>query len=347
MGIRSVEAWQPIDANSPADWRTTFGQIAVRIVTDDGLTGCGVGGGGRAGMMVVESILAPLLTGRDPSRVEELWQRMYDATVPFGRKGIAVMALSGVDLALWDLRARAAGQSVARLLSARHAPHVPTYSTVWGEVDEKTAAGKGGVKLHLHPPEPLTPATRAEFVESAVERIAAARDCIGSGRSLMVDGWMRWDVPATLAIAERIAPLNVVWIEEPLPPDDLDGYRRLRDECAVPIAGGEHEFTHFGFEPLIDEQLHQVLQPDVCWCGGMTSLLRICEMAAAAHLRVVPHRGAEVWALHALAALNAQPLAEQGRPWMSWVRGQPEPIEGEIVVPAGPGFGVELATSQT
>ena len=168
MGIRSVEAWQPIDANSPADWRTTFGQFAVRIVTEDGLTGCGVGGGGRAGMMVVESILAPLLIGRDPSRVEELWQRMYDATVPFGRKGIAVMALSGVDLALWDLRAKAAGRSVARLLSARHAPRVPTYNTVWGEVDEKTVAGSGGVKLHLHPPEPLTPATRAEFVESAV-----------------------------------------------------------------------------------------------------------------------------------------------------------------------------------
>lgn len=347
MRIRSVEAWQPIDANSPADWRTTFGQIAVRIVTEDGLTGFGVGGGGRAGMMVVESILAPLLLGSDPSRVEELWQRMYDATVPFGRKGIAVMALSGIDLALWDLRAKAAGQSVARLLSARHAGRVPMYSTVWGEVDAGTAAGKGGVKLHLHPPEPLTLATRGEFVEAAVERITAARWRIGPARALMVDGWMRWDVPAALAIAERIAPLNIVWIEEPLPPDDLDGYRRLRDECAVPIAGGEHEFTQYGFEPLIDERLHQVLQPDVCWCGGMTSLVRIYEMAGAAKLRVVPHRGAEVWALHAIAALDAQPLAEQGRPWMSWVRGQPDPIEGEIAVPTGAGFGVELATSQT
>ena len=115
----------------------------------------------------------------------------------------------------------------------------------------------------------------------------------------------------------------------------------------MPIAGGEHEFTHFGFEPLIDERLHQVLQPDVCWCGGMTSLVRIYEMAAAARLRVVPHRGAEVWALHAIAALDAQPLAEQGRPWMSWVHGQPEPIEGEIAVPTEPGFGVELAATQT
>ncbi len=346
MKIASIEAWQPIDANSPSDWRTTFGQIAVRIVTDDGLTGFGVGGGGRAGIAVIESVLAPLLTNLDPSRVEQHWQRMYDATVPFGRKGIAVMALSGVDLALWDLRAKAAGQSLARLLSTRHVCSIPIYSTVWGDVDESTAAGTEGVKLHLHPPEPLTSGTRARFVEDAVERITAVRHRIGPARSLMVDAWMRWDVPTTLAIAKRIAPLSIAWIEEPLPPDDLDGYRWLRDEAEIPIAGGEHEFTHFGFEPLVDERLHQILQPDVCWCGGMTALVRIYEMAAAAQLRVVPHRGAEVWALHAIAALDAQPLAEQGRPWMSWVRGQPAPEDGSIEVPDGPGFGVELAPAQ-
>lgn len=342
MRIVAVEAWQPIAENSPPGWRTTFGQIAVRVRTDEGLVGCGVGGGGRAGLMVIESVLAPLLRGCDPSYVENHWDGMYQATLPFGRKGIAVMALSGVDLALWDLRAKAAGTSVAKLLNLRCRSRVPVYRTIWGDVDPATAAGGHGVKLHIHPHEPLSLENRGAFVDQVVERLAAARAAIGPARSLMVDGWMTWDAPATLAIANRIAQFNVAWIEEPLPPDDLRGYCRLRDECGIPIAGGEHEFTHHGFERLIDERLHRIVQPDVCWCGGLTALRRIYEMAGAARLRVVPHRGAEVWGLPALAALDPEPLAEEGRPWMTWVRGQPAIDLSGIPVPEAPGFGVHF-----
>jgi L-rhamnonate dehydratase len=342
MRIVAVEAWQPIAENSPPDWRTTFGQIAVRIRTGDGLVGYGVGGGGRAGVMVVESVLAPLLQGCDPSSVETLWDRMYRATLPFGRKGIAVMALSGVDLALWDLRAKAAGTSVAKLLNHHSGGRAPVYRTIWSDVDPEAVAGRHGIKLHIHPREPLRLQNRGEFVETVVERVAAARAAIGPARSLMVDGWMTWDAPSTLMIARRIAALNVAWIEEPLAPDDIDGYCRLRDECELPIAGGEHEFTPYGFEQLVNERLHRILQPDVCWCGGLTALRRIYEMAGAAQLRIVPHRGAEVWGLHAIAALDPDPLAEEGRPWMTWVHGQPVPDETGIVVPDGLGFGVQL-----
>jgi L-rhamnonate dehydratase len=267
---------------------------------------------------------------------------MYRATLPFGRKGIAVMALSGVDLALWDLRAKAASQSVAKLLNHRTPARVPVYKTIWSNVDPETAAGRHGVKLHIHPPEPLRLQNRGAFVEQVAERVAATRAAIGPARQLMVDGWMTWDAPCTLMIARRIAPLKIAWIEEPLPPDDIKGYCWLRDECELPIAGGEHEFTPYGFEQLIDERLHQILQPDACWCGGLTALRRIYEMAGAAQLRVVPHRGAEVWGLHAIAALDSDPLAEEGRPWLTWVRGQPEPDESGIAVPDRPGFGVEL-----
>ena len=132
------------------------------------------------------------------------------------------------------------------------------------------------------------------------------------------------------------------WIEEPLPADDFEGYATLCERSPVPIAGGEHEFTAAGFRELIDQRLHQVLQPDVCWCGGMTELIKIYEMANQAGLRVCPHRGSEVWGLHAMAALDPNPLAESGRPWMTWVTGQPPIIDGHIQLSDAPGFGVNI-----
>jgi L-rhamnonate dehydratase len=180
------------------------------------------------------------------------------------------------------------------------------------------------------------------LVSAVVHAVEKARALVGPGCPLMVDAWMKWDVPTTLAIADRLVRRNLDWIEEPLSPDDLAGYEVLRDLCPVPIAGGEHEFTAVGFAPLIERRLHRVLQPDVCWCGGMTPLIEIYRRARAADLRVCPHRGAEVWALHALAALDPQPLAESGRPWMTWVGGQP-PIQGGFIrLSDGPGFGVVI-----
>lgn len=336
MRIAAIHSFQPHSPGSPADWRTSLGQIAVEVTTDTGLTGCGVGGGGAASIHLISAVLAPLLTGRDAEPVEEHWQAMYDATLPFGRKGIAIMAISGVDLALWDLRAKAAGIPVAVLLGGQVGQPVPTYTTVWDVVDQQTAAGSQAVKLHVHP--------HVDDARQLVERVAGqvelARQALGAGRPLMVDAWMQWDLPTTLAIARRIAPLDIQWLEEPLPVDDLDGYAALRDQCPIPIAGGEHEFTALGFQPLIEQRLHQVLQPDACWVGGLTQLVRIYEMAAAAGLRVVPHRGAEVWGLHALAALDPNPLAESGRPWIDWVTGQPSIQDGVIRPGDAPGFGV-------
>ncbi len=147
-------------------------------------------------------------------------------------------------------------------------------------------------------------------------------------------------------MAEQVAKFGVEWIEEPLPADDLAGYAVLAERCALPIAGGEHEFTAAGFAELIERRLHHVLQPDVCWCGGMSELIKIYRMARQAGLRVCPHRGAEVWALPALAALDPEPLAESGRPWMTWVGGQPPIVDGFIRPPDAPGFGVRIEEDQ-
>ena len=336
MRIRDVRAVQPASPGSPSDWRTSLGQILVAVDTDAGLTGHGVGGGGAAGVHVVRTVLRDLLLGRDPESISELWQAMYDATLPFGRKGLAVMALSGVDLALWDLRGQAERRPVVELLGGSVDRAIPVYHTAWGAIAPELIGQFRAFKLHVGEHQ------AAERAESVARAVAQARAVVGPDCPLMLDAWMKWDVPTTLAIAERVAAHRVGWIEEPLSPDDLVGYAALRERCPVPIAGGEHEFTALGFAPLIEGRLHQVLQPDVCWCGGLTELVKIYRLAQAAGLRVCPHRGAEVWALHAIAALDAEPLAESGRPWLTWVRGQPPVRDGTIRLSDEPGFGARV-----
>ncbi|MCA9014141.1 MAG: mandelate racemase/muconate lactonizing enzyme family protein [Planctomycetaceae bacterium] len=334
MKITDVRAIQPVGENSPPDWRTSLGQILVAIDTDAGLTGYGVGGGGLAGRHVVKTVLRDLLLGRNPEEISQLWEEMYQATLAFGRKGLAIMAISGVDLALWDLRGKLEQQPLVSLLGGKPGEKIPTYRTVWDPEDLQTTSEHAGYKLHLGK---VAAPDQRELMISSVEQ---ARAYIGPEPLLMVDAWMKWDVESTIAISQQIASSRIEWIEEPLSPDDLAGYALLKEQSAVPIAGGEHEFTSAAFRPLIEQKLHSVLQPDVCWCGGLTELIKIYTMANAAGLRVCPHRGCEIWALHAMAALDPDPLAETGRPWMTWVSGQPEVKEGLIELSDRPGFGL-------
>lgn len=334
MKITDVRAIQPIGKDSPSDWRTTLGQILVAIDTDAGLTGYGVGGGGLSGIHVVKTVLRDLLIGRNPEEIPQLWNEMYQATLAFGRKGIAVMAISGVDLALWDLRGKSQKLPIVSLMGGNPGEKIPTYHTVWDFQDLSSVAEHTGYKLHLGK---VAAPDQQEIMISAIEQ---ARSLIGTDRLLMVDAWMKWDVNSTIAISNQIAAFNIEWIEEPLSPDDLSGYGILKEKSAVPIAGGEHEFTAAAFGPLIEQKLHSVLQPDVCWCGGLTELIKIYKMATAAELHVCPHRGSEIWALHAIAALDPNPLAETGRPWMTWVEGQPSIEHGMIELSDQPGFGL-------
>ena len=340
MKITDVRACQPIAADSPDDWRTTIGQILVAIDTDAGLTGYGVGGGGAAGIHVIEAELRSALLGRDPSPVEEIWDELYDLMLPYGQAGIAIMAQSGVDLALWDLRGKDAGRPVAQLLAedgtARIGEPMPTYITVWDGLAAAQAAGHRAFKLHVERN------AGPDRVQRVIDTVRESREIVGPGVPLMVDAWMKWDLETTLAVAEGVEGLGVEWIEEPLPVHDIDGYRTLSRESAIPIAGGEHEYTARAFQHLIDERLHQVLQPDVCWCGGLTELVKIYRMAHGTGIRVCPHRGSEIWSLHALAGLDPDPLPESGRPWMTWVGGQPPIVNGMVTLGDRPGLGVEI-----
>jgi L-rhamnonate dehydratase len=334
LKITSVRAVVPRGTNEPRDWRTAMAQIAVLVETDAGLTGLGVGGGGPAGVHIIDTVLSPVLVGEDPAEIERLWERMYRATLPFGRKGLPIMALSAVDLALWDLAGKAADKPVYELLGGLRNPIIPAYASIGSVVTDEAERGFQHVKLHMPRPSP----GHAENV-AVVRR---AREMLGPEIKLYTDSFLAWTLDETLRLAEAFVEFGVEWIEEPLSPDDLDGHAELSRRSPIPIAGGEHEYNEIGFRELLRRQALRVWQPDACWCGGLTQLRKIIALGQANGIWVVPHRGAEVWGLHAIAALCDNPLAESGRPWVTWLHGEPKIESGSIRPGDAPGFGVEL-----
>lgn len=343
MRITQIDAFQPETPGSPPDWRTQLGQILVRIDTDDGQIGWGVGSGGAAGIHVIKTVLSDLLIGADATDVEGLHDAMLRHTVFYGRKGVVVMALSGVDLALWDLRGKAAALHVAQLLNPEldWERRLPTYCTVFDDVQAEHAltAGHTAIKLHV---ERFGDRPDVAQVQHLVRE---TRDRLGPEAPLMVDAFARWDVATSLAVAEAIAPLNVAWLEEPIMPDRLDDYELLARQSPVPIAGGEHEYLADGFRELIDRGAHHILQPDVNWCGGLTTLIEIYRMAAEAGIRVCPHRGSEPFAIPAIAALDPEPLAESPRRWFRALQGMPDDRVASMQLRPGVGFAVDATPS--
>src|SRR5204863_9720509 len=195
----------------------------------------------------------------------------------------------------------------ARLLNPRVdlAANLPTYGTVFSEreIDAALAIGHDALKLHVES------YGRQPDVKKLVDFVRSVREQLGPKKSLMLDAFCMWDVETTVRIAEALRPFNLTFLEEPLPPDDLDGYATLVQQVSIPIAGGEHEYLTRGFRALVDRKLHAVLQPDINWCGGMSTVYDVYRFALDAKIRVIPHRGSEPFALHAIAALDPQPLA--------------------------------------
>lgn len=341
MKITDIRAVQPSTPGSPPDWRTQLGQIVVEIVTDQkSVNGIGVGGGGVAGVHVVHTVLRDLLLGKDPLDVEHLQTEMLSHTDFYGRKGIAVMAISGVDLALWDIRGKAAKKNVAQLLAPERDVFRPldTYATVFGDKEIEAALNTGNSALKLHVerfggrPDP----------SSIASLVHSIRMKAGPEMPIMVDAFARWDVDSTLRVAEAIAPFDITWLEEPLPPSDFKGYAELDKHSPIPIAGGEHEYTSAGFRELLDRELLAVLQPDINWCGGLTTLVDVYRMAQDRGVRVCPHRGCEAFALPAIAALDLQPLAESPRSWFQCLTGIPKIQLGKTQVNRAAGFGIDV-----
>ena len=335
--------------------------LIVRVSTDAGITGLGEV---DSNPTVIKSIIeAPpshktacglrsLLIGQDPSDISGLWQRMYRGSLYYGRRGAAVHAISGIDIALWDIAGQVAGKPIHDLLGGARRDRVKAYaSTLMPDTpaDVKLAVGRQlddgfqAVKLGWGP--------LGQDAERDLELVTAARAALGDDRDLMIDIGKGWaDRPDAIDRARKLTALRPYWIEEPFMPDDYSSYSELARSVAVPIAAGEEESTLLDFERLIDAGSVTIVQPDVTRAGGITETMRVCEMALARGKRPVTHSWStgviKAASLHVLAALEHAEYFEycvQTTELNQRLVAEKFPVtDGDVAVPQGPGLGVRI-----
>jgi len=332
---------------------TTF---FVEVETDDGLIG-------RAGPVpetvawLIARELRPLLVGRDPIATEKLWDQMHRASV-HGRAGQPMLAISAVDLALWDLRGKWLGQPVFRLLGGPTRSEVPAYASMLGysvtdfDLVTKRAAefrdlGYRAQKWFFR----HGPASGYEGLRANVALVRTVREAVGDDYDLMFDCWQSMDVSYVTELAARIAPYRPRWLEEVVLPDRVEGYRLLRDRIGIPLAGAEHEYTRWGFRRFIDIGALDVLQPDLYWCGGLSEALKITAYATAHDLTVIPHAHSATATLHYSLSQSPghTPYQEDLVKWNQihqlFLAAPVRPVDGMLTARGEPGLGMELDLS--
>lgn len=292
-----------------------LGWLVVEIECDDGTIGIGNAAlSPAATKVVVDTYLKPLLIGADPMNSEYLWQSMYRRTLPFGRKGIGMAAISAVDLAIWDLKGKLLNQPVFRLLGGRTKPALQVYaSRLYSQQDEPlhreakayAEQGFGAVKLRFG----WGPRDGLAGMERNVNLVRVVRDAVGPNVDIMADCYMGWSVEYARRMLRLLEPHNLRWLEEPLIADDLEGYAELRSLGRVAIAGGEHEFTLAGFRHALSLKAFDVVQFDVNRVGGITPAKKIADMCEAHDIPVIPHAG-QMHNYHLSMASMASPMSE-------------------------------------
>ena len=281
-----------------------LGGFTVEISTDKGVKG--IGSGGPAGGAIVEGHLTKLLMGEDPFNVERIWDILWRSTMSYGRAGAVINAISGVDLAIWDLIGNATGTPVYKLLGGETKARIPSYCT-GNDIEQHIEFGFKRLKLAI----PHGPADGREGQQKNEDLVKRARQALGPDGDIMLDCWMAWTERYTLEMAERLEPYRVYWMEECLQPHDYEGFGRLNAAIrSTRIVTGEHEYTRYGFRRLLEHRSAQIWQPDIHWCGGMTELRRIGALASAYDIPVIPHGGGSRDSVHFIMATVNSPWAE-------------------------------------
>lgn len=342
-------------------WYDTRMAMLVEIETDSGLTGWGECYGPARMTEAVVRHVTPWLIGEDPLRSEFLWRKVYADLRDHGQKGLVIEGLSGIDIALWDIKGKHFGVPVHQLMGGAVRKEVQAYAT-------GLYRRKSGDPLRYLPEEAagyVSGGFRAVKLkvgfgveeDAAVTR--AVREAIGPRVALMVDANHAFDTLAAIKLGRMIEQHDIGWVEEPVPPEDIAGYRAVRAALSIPIAGGECEYTRLGFRELFTARAFDIAQPDTCAAGGLTECKKIADMAEAFGVRYNPH----VWGTGVAIAASLQLLAvlpPHTSPSLAPLEPMLEfdctehpirmailksPIEhknGIVKVPEGPGLGIEI-----
>lgn len=283
----------------------------VRIDTDEGITGYGEANpdAGAAGVVGLIESMKGLLIGEDPRNVERCWEKLRRRKVFAGAQaGVFVIALSGIELALWDVAGKAAGQPVYRLLGGKFRDRIRLYAdcgdgddpsgSVAGCVDRAQrmiAEGFTALKFDIddlrHPAkaDPFNHTLNAAELSSMVERVAAVRAAIGPTVDLCIDLHARYDLPSACRIAKELEPFHLMWLEEPLPAENADALARVRAQTSTPICAGENRYLRWGFHDLLERGAVDVIMPDVPKCGGLAESKKIANLAEMYYVPFAPH----------------------------------------------------------
>ncbi len=335
--------------------------MLVRVSTEDGLAGWGEAYGPAAvTATIVREFLGPLVKGRDPRAIESLWESLFARSIDYGQKGVMLAAISALDIACWDLKAQDAGTPLYRLLGADALESIECYwtgfyfggqealETRWErEARECLDSGFRAVKMKV-----------GQGVARDAELVAALRSFVGRKVKLSIDANHAYTPTEAIDLARRVEGYGIHWFEEPVSPLDPQAYLEVKARTNIPLAGGECEYTRFGFDNWFRSRAIDYAQPDICACGGITEGMKIAALASLAGIHVTPHAwGSAVGqaaALHFYAARPRQPftltpetkLIECDRtenPFRTAIVQSPiELSRGRWHLPSAPGLGIEV-----
>ncbi len=341
-------------------------QTALCLVsTDNGIQGVGeafyYGGPAKIVASLMSDVYAPLLIGMDPLDNSVIWDHLYNYTRDQGMKGLPICALSAIDIALWDIKGKALGFPIYKLLGGAYREKARLYATGLYEPQNVPDVKEALVEEALGYKREGFSAMKLKVgygIQADMEHVKAVREAIGEDTVLMVDANRAYNAPEAVHLAREMERYKVYWFEEPVPPEDIDGYVEVKQKSNILIAGGEDEFTRYGFRELIIRRAVDILQPDLCAAGGFTEMMKIVAMASAWNIPLIPH----VWGTNVSLAASLQFFAAlphfperryPAEPFFEFDR-SPHPLRdgvtrekfimknGYLDIPPRPGLGITL-----
>jgi galactonate dehydratase len=341
----------------------------VRIHTDSGLIGLGeTYPMADACEAVILKQLAPMLRGRDPRQIDWLWYEMKRACETFGLAGAEVRSMSAIDIALWDLRGKATGQPVYQLLGGKSRDRIRTYNTCYDHLfDFNTQAGQlarslvdQGIRaMKIWPFDDTALKNGGQFItpselDACLRPVREIREAVGRDMEIAMEFHGYWNLPAAIRIAEALEPYGILWLEEMLPQDNLAAYRTLKESTRIPLILSERLMTRWQFREVLEHGTASILNPDICWCGGISEARKIAAMAETWHVPIAPHNcGGPVLHVASLHLAQNVPnlfLLESVRrhylkEYAGLVTFTGAATDGTLAAPDAPGLGVELDPS--
>ncbi len=342
MVIKDIKAFYPKWKNvGKGKWQSHFWQIVVKIKTDNGLIGYGYGGGGEPSVIIINKHFKEILIGKKLNSIEDIkkiWDELYLKSLPYGRHGITIMAISGIDLSLWDLLSKSYKKPVYELIGTVKKNKIKAYAT-GHDVTSYMTEGFSDFKLpHRWDDE--------KSYDMLIKKCEDIRSIIGYKGKLMIDSYMSWNSKICQNMDELLKDFKIEWFEDINTPDDLEELYELRKIIKTKIAGGEHDMLLKNFIEISKYKSLDIWQPDITWCGGITIGLKIIQLAKENNIQVVLHRGGEVWGLHLIKSSDCDNFAEivkinEEENNSLWIN-TPKFDDGIVYLNDNPGFGVEL-----